>query len=70
MNVRIKSSLKLNVTFKVENKITGCLQDSQGMLATMYVNDGDKEQRKVAGIRGKYDRIIVDSKCPIKIIHA
>ena len=29
------------------------------MLATMYVNDRYKEQRKRAGIRSKHDKIIV-----------
>ena len=43
------------ITSKVENKIAGCLLDSQGMLATMFVNDKYKEQRKVAGIRSKYN---------------
>ena len=31
-------------TSKVENKITGCLPDSQGMLAMMYVNDRYKKK--------------------------
>ena len=38
------------ITSKVENKIAGYLLDSQGMLATMYLNDRYKEQRKEAGI--------------------
>ena len=38
------------ITSKVENKIAGCPLDSRGMLATMYLNDRYKEQRKEAGI--------------------
>ena len=35
-----------HITNKVENKIAGCLPDSRGMLATMYVNDRYREKRK------------------------
>ena len=38
------------ITIKIENRIAGCLLDSRGMLATMYINDRYKEQRKEAGI--------------------
>ena len=38
------------ITSKVENKIAGCLLDSQVKYAKMYVNDRYKEQGKVAGI--------------------
>ena len=36
-----------------------CLPDSRGIHATMYVNDRYNEQRKVAKIRSKYDKIII-----------
>ena len=35
---------------EVENKIAGCLPDSQGMLETMYASDRFKEQQEKAGI--------------------
>ena len=41
------NSTNLTVTSKLENKIAGCLPDSRGILATMYINNGDKEQGKV-----------------------
>ena len=37
-------------TSKVENNKAGCLPDSRGMLAMMFVNDRYKERRKEAGI--------------------
>ena len=48
-----------NVTCKGENKIAGNPPDSQGIHATLYVNNGDKERCKVAGIRSKYDQIMI-----------
>ena len=45
-----QKSLLINVTGKMKNKIACCLPDSRGILATMYINDGFKKQRKVAGI--------------------
>ena len=39
-----------NVRSKVENNIVGCLLDSRGILATMYIKNGDKEQRKASGM--------------------
>ena len=47
----------LNGTSEEENKIAGCLSDSRGMLATMYVNDRYKEQRQVAGIQNKTTKL-------------
>ena len=41
-----------------ENNIANCLLDPRGILSTMYINGEDKEQRKMAGIRSKYDQII------------
>ena len=35
---------------EVENKMAGCLLESRGMLATMYLNDRYKDKRKEAGI--------------------
>ena len=52
----------LNGTSEEENKIEGCLSDSQGMLATMYVNKGYKDQHKEAGIRSEYDKIVICTK--------
>ena len=43
----------VTVTSKVKNKKAGCLPDSLGILATMYVNDKCKEKHKEAGIRKK-----------------
>ena len=47
------------ITSEVENKITGCLLDARGMLATMYVNDRYKEQRKAAGDHSKYHHMMI-----------
>ena len=33
--------------------------DSRGMLAIMYIKNGDKEQRKAAGVYSKYNQMIV-----------
>ena len=44
------NSTLIIITSKVKNKIAGCLLDSRGMLATMYLNDRYKERRKEAGI--------------------
>ena len=41
---------EITITSKVMNKISGCLLDSRGVLASMYVNDKYKEQRKVVRI--------------------
>ena len=35
---KIKVAFLLNVASKIENKISGCLPDSRGMLAMMFVN--------------------------------
>ena len=53
------ANYRLVATSKVENMIIGCLLDSQGVLATMYVSDKYKEQRRAAGIESKYHKIIV-----------
>ena len=44
-----------SVESKVENKIAGCLPDSQRITATTNLNDRYKEKRKGAGIRSKYN---------------
>ena len=38
----------LNIGSKVWNKIAGCLQDSRGMFAKIYINDRYKEQSREA----------------------
>ena len=47
------------VTSKVKNRLSGCLMDSQRMLAQMYVDDEYKEQRKGAEIHSKCDYVII-----------
>ena len=44
---------------KVGNKIAGCLLESKRILATVYTDNGDQEQRNAAGIRSKYAQIII-----------
>ena len=44
-------NFKINLTSRRKNRIARCLLDSEGILATMYVDNVEKEQRKVAGIR-------------------
>ena len=44
------NSTLIIITNKVMNKIAGSLLDSRGVLATIYVNDKYKEQRKAARI--------------------
>ena len=46
-------------TSTVENKIAGYPLDSRGMLAIMDVNDKYNDQRKEAGIRSKYFKIMI-----------
>ena len=46
------------VTSKVKSKTTGYLADSRRILATMYLNKGNEEQRKAAEIRSKYNQLI------------
>ena len=48
-----------NLASRVEEIIAGCLLASQRIRLAVYVNDTYKEQRKVAGIRSEYDKIIV-----------
>ena len=48
-----------HITNKIENKIAGCLLDFRGMLTTIYLHDRYKDQRNLAGIRSKYDKIII-----------
>ena len=38
---------------------TSKLTESQGIFATMYVNDGFKELRKEAGQQSEYDKIMI-----------
>ena len=45
------------VASKVDTKTAGCLPDSLGILATMYINKGDKEQRKAAVVQSKYNQM-------------
>ena len=50
-----------NVSSKVENKISGCVPNSRGMLATKYISNGDKEQRKAARVQSKYNQMIIST---------
>ena len=47
------------ITSEVRSKKGGCIPDSRGISATVYVNDRYKEQRKVAGTPNKYNTYLI-----------
>ena len=55
------------VTSRIENKIAGYIPDSCGMLATMYVNDGYRNNAKRQKYEANTTLFIITSKVENKI---